>query len=180
MIETTLRKDEQDFAVCSFVHALLPPRPNRHRNMANEANYVTTTLSRLMLQRLGFRVTAADILRLLPQAGYTFFTKFGTWSPEEGRTIGVDMNSLFTQYANVPVSDKLITGENNAFVYVNVDGRLVRALRSLTIPIPANTGADKLRLIDEMRRGVEQATSAILQQLRQSPPPHSTDRAGEP
>ena len=39
----------------------------------------------------------------------------------------------------------------NLYVYLNMDGDKLRSLRLLTIPVPANTSADKLAKLENMR-----------------------------
>lgn len=129
-----------------FVGVFLPPQGKRHRNMANEISYVSTTLSRIMLQHFGFRVDQAMVLEALRLGGCALFTKYGRWSSRHGRvvlTLEQDFFEVADQLGKTPPADV-------GFIYVDISAADMRALRSTTIPVPANTSEEKRRRIGEM------------------------------
>ncbi len=157
---------ERDYILRSFLKEMLPPQEKPRRNMACEANYVITTLSRQMFRHFGFRVEAETALTQLSLYGYYFYTKFGIWDTKTRRTIGVNMDEVFTKYKDRP-TNATVVGDNNAFVYVNMDGKKLRALRTLVVGIPSNTSADKLKLIEEAAAEVEAFKARMAQHFHQ-------------
>ncbi len=159
-------KKEQTYILQRFMATLLPPQRKKvRRNMASEANYITTTLSRQMLRHFGFRVTAEDILKQLPRCKYHFFTRFGIWNPVTKTTqTDIDFDKVFTKYKDRP-TNAVITGENNALVYANMDCKSVRILRSLTMTMPYNTNPEKMKAIEEMGVRVEAFKQKIAQEF---------------
>ncbi len=148
-------KKEKRYILRQFITTLLPPQAKVRRNMACEANYITTTLSRQMLRHFGFRVTPEDILQQLPRAKYYFFTRFGRWDAKTRKTqTDLDFDKVFTKYKNRP-TNAAICGENNALVYVNMESHSVRILRKLTMVMPYNTKPEKLKELETMAARVE-------------------------
>lgn len=150
----TLTPEAQELLTDRFVRTLLPPLKGRHRCMANEVNYLGTTVSRVMLQTFGFRVEKTALVTMLARAGYAFFTKTGACDPHSRRVVKTGMKSLFDETEH---TEEKATGEaqGGGFVYVNVDGKVARALRCLTIPTPPNMSAAKLALQAEVKARVE-------------------------
>ena len=139
------REAQQDL-LRRFVGVFLPPRGKRHRNMANELTYVTTTLSRVMLRYFGFRADRAMVLEALRRNGCVLFTKYGRWSETHGRVLLTLEQDFFE------VADRLGKPQTDdaEFIYVDISSADMRALRSCTIPIPSNTGEEKRRQREEM------------------------------
>lgn len=58
-----------------FIATFLPPQDKFHRNLANEINYVTTTLNRVLLHHFGFRVNKEMVTEALQDNKCILFTK---------------------------------------------------------------------------------------------------------
>ncbi len=137
-----------------FIRTLLPPLTRRHRNMANEVNYIATTMTRLMLQNFGFRVTREDVISTIRSSGYAFFTKEGPWNPTKNCIVRTQMSSLFPGF-NTESEVHSPSGNGADYVYVNMDGQDVRMLRSLTLPAPSNISKEKMAQREEMALRLE-------------------------
>lgn len=114
--------------------SVVPPLEKEHRNLCNEMNYVVTTLNRISLRYLNFTLPKQTSILALYACGYSFFKRAGNWRG--------------TSDSDVPNARPV---PPNIYVYVNMDGDLLRTLRLLTIPVPPNTSEEKLRKIEEVR-----------------------------
>lgn len=145
---------EQPQVVERFLAEVLPPLPKLHRCLANEVNYLSTTISRVMLQRFGFRVEKDELIRSLRKMGYVFFVKIETNRRPPVQALTPLELSIFIKAGELHGEDIGIQDEE-VFVYVNVNGKVVRALRCMTIPTPQNMSADKLALQKTVNEKVE-------------------------
>lgn len=117
-----------------MVGALSPQMPLCHCNLCNEINYVVTTFNRIALRCYGFTLPRNIAILSLYASGYKFFQR-------RGKFRGVArQNDVSTA---LPPKN---------YVYVNMDGDIMRSLRLLTIPTPPNTSLEKLEKLKEVER----------------------------
>ena len=128
--------------------SLVPPLERCHRNLCNEVNYVVTTLNLISLQHFDFKLSRQAAILALYDCGYIFFKRRGNWR-------GTIENGDPDERPLPP----------NLYVYLNMNGDLVRSLRLLTIPVPPNTSADKLAKLENMRT----ALSAFVEKKKWMP-----------
>lgn len=130
-----------------LVRRYLSAIDSRHRNASNEIRYVSTTLSRICLQHMGFRVTTQEVIDTLQATGHYFFTRDGLCQPD-GTPISHQPDfDLFGE--SVPTSGPRIDQLRDR-IHTNVPHQMVRVLRLTTIPTPTGTADDKRQQINEM------------------------------
>ncbi|MDO4930064.1 MAG: hypothetical protein Q4E59_02910 [Bacteroidales bacterium] len=156
----------RDKVVALLLKTLLPPVDNRHRNMANEVNYLSTTMNRLLLQQFGFRIEFQTLMDLLRNAGYVFFTRDGLCDPNKRRLKPIKSPTLFPDEVEMAEPTQ---GRGGTFVYVNLSGKVVRTLRCLTIPLPPNMSADKLELLNDVKARLEQFKANVPALFEEEP-----------
>lgn len=151
-----------------FFSRWLPPVDSLHRNAGNEVRYILTTLSRLLPQFLGVKPSKEAMLQLLYNEGYTVFNRFHILFETTLGATEKTMGNLFdrpTQTNRSKKSDALLA-ETQERVHVNVDGNAVKALRSLTLPLPENTSTEKRA----EREALRSALSTWCENLKESLP----------
>ncbi len=128
-----------------FFFRWLPPVDSLHRNAGNEVSYILTTLSRLLPQIIGMKPTKQTMLELLYREGYTVFTRFQILFETTLGAGGEPMGNLFDRptATNRRQKTDAMPADTKERIHVNVDGNAVKALRSLTLPLPANTAETK-------------------------------------
>lgn len=164
LFSPTLPTPRQQLALQRLLALLLPPLPKLHRCLANEVNYLTTTISRITLQRLDFRVERAQMVETLKTMGYVFFVKGETNARPPVKPL-TPLELAVYERDGALTGDDIGSTEEEVFVYVNVDGKVARALRCTTIPTPQNMSLQKLAL----RQDLEQKLEALAQEIRHIP-----------
>lgn len=134
MIDIITNEDRHIRQFQRLALSLVPPLERCHRNLCNEVNYVVTTLNLITLQHFDFKLSKQATILSLYDCGYIFFKRRGNW---RGTVQNGDPEAR-------PLPP-------NLYVYLNMNGDLVRSLRLLTIPVPPNTSADKLAKLENMR-----------------------------
>lgn len=134
MIDIITNEDRHIRQFQRLALSLVPPLERCHRNLCNEVNYVVTTLNLISLQHFDFKLSRQAAILSLYDCGYIFFKRRGNWR-------GTIENGDPDERPLPP----------NLYVYLNMNGDLVRSLRLLTIPVPPNTSADKLAKLENMR-----------------------------
>lgn len=154
-----MEKEERLRLLETFIRTFLPAVPSRHRNLANEVHHVSTTLRRVLLQQFGIRVSADECMDTFVRLHYCVFNRYGVWDVKKQQLYADMPRDLFGEVAADPVPASSGTAENKGLrrrrkddlLHVNVDPHVVRALRLTTIPLPANTNADKREAIERLR-----------------------------
>ncbi len=151
-----------------FFSRWLPPVDSLHRNAGNEVRYLLTTLSRLLPQFMGVKPSKEAMLQLLYSEGYTVFNRFHIlFETTLGATENA-MGNLFDRPTPTNRNEKsdALLADTKERVHVNVDGNAVKALRSLTLPLPENTNAAKRA----EREALRSALSSWCEDLKASLP----------
>lgn len=130
-----------------LIRRFLPAIDSRHRNTSNEIQYVSTTLSRICLQHIGFRLTTQEVIDALQATGHQFFTRDGLCYPDGSPIRNFPNHNLFgeTIETNTPANDRL---QNR--IHTNVPHQTVRIMRLTTIPTPSGTADEKCQQTSEM------------------------------
>lgn len=127
--------NDSDIALFQRLAGCLSPQtPICHCNLCNEVNYVVTTFNRITLKSYGFTLPRNAAILSLYASGYKFFQR-------RGKLRGVAKQDDVS--AALPPKN---------YVYVNMDGDVLRSLRLLTIPTPPNTSLEKLEKLKEIER----------------------------
>lgn len=143
LFEEALPAQRRSEIVAALLREFVPKREGFHRNAGNEFNYICTTLSRIVLQHFGFRLTPSEVRSALLAAGYQLFCKGGVWSAEQERLVPLRRPTLF--HPDAHAKDFCPTR-----CHVAADGHCVRALRLTTIPLPRNTAAQKRAQLSQL------------------------------
>lgn len=146
----------------TFIRTFLPAVPSRHRNLANEVHHVSTTLRRVMLQQFGIRVSADECINTFVRLHYCIFNRYGVWDVKKQQLYADMPRDLFgdVEPETMPASTGTAEGtmsrrrRKDDLLHVNVNPHVVRALRLTTIPLPANTNADKREAIEQLQRQI--------------------------
>lgn len=146
----------------TFIRTFLPAVPSRHRNLANEVHHVSTTLRRVMLQQFGIRVSADECINTFARLHYCIFNRYGVWDVKKQQLYADMPRDLFgdVEPETMPASTGTAEGtmsrrrKKDDLLHVNVNPHVVRALRLTTIPLPANTNADKREAIEQLQRQI--------------------------
>lgn len=146
----------------TFIRTFLPAVPSRHRNLANEVHHVSTTLRRVMLQQFGIRVGADECINTFVRLHYCIFNRYGVWDVKKQQLYADMPRDLFGEGEPKPMPASTGTAEGTMsrrrrkddLLHVNVNPHVVRALRLTTIPLPANTNADKREAIEQLQRQI--------------------------
>ncbi|MBQ8277946.1 MAG: hypothetical protein IJY00_05825 [Bacteroidaceae bacterium] len=146
----------------TFIRTFLPAVPSRHRNLANEVHHVSTTLRRVMLQQFGIRVGADECINTFVRLHYCIFNRYGVWDVKKQQLYADMPRDLFgdVEPETMPASTGTAEGtmsrrrRKDDLLHVNVNPHVVRALRLTTIPLPANTNADKREAIEQLQRQI--------------------------
>ena len=130
-----------------FIAPFLPPQDKFHRNLANEINYVTTTLNRVLLHHFGFRVNKEMVTEALQDNKCILFTKNDQANNRkyQRRIVPSEQNFLGTLF-----STEKTDVQETVYVHADIDAGTVRTLRLTTIPIPENTAPDKRLQVKEL------------------------------
>lgn len=127
----------------NLLATLLPPVNNNHRNSGNEICYVATTLRITLMQTCGLVLTREEIALILYAENYRFFCRSG---------LPIGSPSFIMEERGMPVAEHtgmvrshslLYKGEASEYVYVNVDGHVMRMLRCTHRGMPANASPEK-------------------------------------
>lgn len=163
-MEHTIEKE----IVSRFFFRWLPPVDSLHRNAGNELSYILTTLSRLLPQLIGIKPAKQTMLELLYREGYTVFTRFQILFETTLGAGGEPMGNLFDRptATNRRRKTDAMPADTKERIHVNVDGNAVKALRSLTLPLPANTAEAKRA----EREALRAALMAWCEELKASLP----------
>lgn len=146
----------------TFIRTFLPAVPSRHRNLANEVHHVSTTLRRVLLQQFGIRVSADECINTFVRLHYCIFNRYGVWDVKKQQLYADMPRDLFgdVEPETMPASTGTAEGtmsrrrRKDDLLHVNVNPHVVRALRLTTIPLPANTNADKREAIEQLQRQI--------------------------
>ena len=125
--------------------SLVPPLERCHRNLCNEVNYVVTTHNLNSMHQIDIKLSRQAANLALYDCGYIFFKRRGNWR-------GTVENGDPEERPLPP----------NLYVYLNMNGDLVRSLRLLTIPVPPNTSADNLSKLEN----ISTAQTAIVEKQK--------------
>ncbi|MBN8663675.1 MAG: hypothetical protein J0L83_03830 [Chitinophagales bacterium] len=127
---------KQQYVLEEFLITFLPKTGHKRKNPANEFEYIHTTLNKVFIKHLGFKLTADDVLFALETLGYNFFPLKGTWDTEDKSVRPSKSGDLIrygTAYSKYEAS----------FLYVEVKADTVRFLKRTTTTLPPHTKPDK-------------------------------------
>lgn len=151
-------RDRRVSVLKDFLWRFLPPVEGRHRNAANECSYVSTTLSRVMLQWLDIRVSAEEVTEALLVTSHSFFTRYDYCRPDGSPITAVPQRDLFGEI----IVDKSQRPSPGVRIHTGLSGATMRLLRLTTIPLPGGTSDEKNRQVAELRQRLSLWRDSIL------------------
>ncbi|MCR5890400.1 hypothetical protein LRS06_21975 [Hymenobacter sp. J193] len=145
---------DQQQILQGFIRAFLPARGNKRKSTRNELERVTATLHRVLLRYVGFGVTAPQVLDAFQQLNYAVYTRQSDWHPEKKQWVPSATGTGVRGGAPYEANDA-------AFIYLDVEATTIQQLWLVTLALPANTSAEKLR----QREGLHTRLLAFKQSL---------------
>lgn len=150
--------DRKRKVVVHFLRTLLPPTGSLHRNASNELNYVSTTISRVMLQHMGFRVDFHTLCEALEETGHIFFRKEGRCRVDGSMPTTHLPSQLFSEEgtaetATPALSTPSAATEPSPRVHTDLPST-IKLLRLTTIPTPSGTSPEKALLLQQTQESL--------------------------
>ncbi|KAA9042126.1 hypothetical protein FW778_08940 [Ginsengibacter hankyongi] len=130
-----------------FITGFLPKRGNKRKGEKNEIEYISSTIDRIFSKYFDFNVSSRHILDAFEELGYDIFLKKSLWNAEKKEDIP-------SNNGNRVRLDGIYADYHAAFIYVDIEPRIVGQLRLVTSGLPSTTSKEKLSQRQEIEKRI--------------------------